>query len=191
MNKGLTEPTIGQVKWSDELALHKEIDWQKLYLMAKKCNVNARIRLFQYQILQRSLLTNRKLWLFKSIDSENCDKCNMTETVTHLLIDCQYLRDLWTGVERWLNHNINEHILFNKQAILLGCPENSVIVNYIFLIVKHEIYKSKWSKTKVTLNKIIGKLKYYLQIEEYINTISFGREKTLGKWSPIYNTIRR
>ena len=35
MNKGIIEQTIGQVKWSDELALDGETDWQKLYLMAK------------------------------------------------------------------------------------------------------------------------------------------------------------
>ena len=34
-------------------------------------------------------------------------------------------------------------------------------------------------------------LKYYLKIDEYISTISIGKEKTLGKWSSIYNTIRR
>ena len=94
----------------------------------------------------------------------------MTETITHILIDC---------------------ILFDKKTILLGCPENSILVNYIILIVKHEIYKSKWNNSKVTLQKIIEKLKYYLKIDEYISTISIGREKTLGKWSPIYNTIRR
>ena len=191
MNKGYIEQSVGQVKWSDELALNRETNWQKLYLMAKKCNVNARIRFFKYQVLQRSLLTNRKLYLFNLIESENCDKCNTTETVAHLLIDCQHLSELWIGIERWLNRNINEHILFEKSAILLGSPENSVIVNYIFLIAKHEIYKSKWTKTKVTLNKIIGKLKYYLKIDEYVNTISVGKEKTLGKWSPIYHTINR
>ena len=139
----------------------------------------------------KKLTVKQKTMVFKLIDSENCDKCDMTETVTHLLIDCQYLRELWTGVERWINHNITEKILFNKKSILLGCPENSILVNYIFIIVKHDIYKSKWNKSKVTLKKILEKLKYYLQIDEYIDTISIGREKTLGKWSPIHNTIKR
>ena len=46
-----------------------------------------------------------------------------------------------------------------KKAILLGCPENSIIVNYIFQIVKHEINKGKWTNTKVTLKKNTGKVK--------------------------------
>ena len=152
MTKIPTEQTIGQLKWSDELALNKDMDWKKLYLIPTHCNVSARIRYFQYQILQRTLLTNRKLWLFKLIDSENCDNCE--KTITHLLIDCNHLRVIWTGVENWLNHNINEKMAFDKKAILLGCPDNSILVNYIFLIVKHEIYKSKWNKSKVTLQKI-------------------------------------
>ena len=191
MNKSSPNNSTGQTKWIEELALGTETNWQKIYILPKTCNVNARIRFFQYQVLHRSLLTNRKLFLFNLIDSEKCDNCDMVETVTHLLIDCDNLKNLWGGIEEWINHNINENVSFEKRSILLGNPENSVLVNYIFLVVKHEIYKSKWNKSKLSLALIIEKLKYYLKIEEYINVISVGREKTLGKWSPIYHTIKR
>ena len=191
MNKGASNQSTGLTKWTNELALNCETNWEYIYTMPKKCNVNPRIRFFQFQILHRSLLTNRKLSLFNLIDSEICDNCNMVETVTHLLLECSQIEYLWRGIEGWMHLNINEKVLFNKQSILLGSPENSTIVNYIFLIVKHEIYKSKWNKSKLSLHQIIEKLKYYLKIEEYVNIISIGREKTLGKWSPIYNTIKR
>ena len=82
-------------------------------------------------------------------------------------------------------------IMTYRGGQLKQSPENSIIVNYIIMVTKHEIYKSKWYKKKVTLGNIIKKLQYYLQIEEYVNTVSIGKEKTLGIWSPIYHTIRR
>ena len=192
MNKGTHKPTIGQEKWINELALDNELNWQKQYQLSTNCNANARIRFFQYQILQRTLLTNRKLHIFKLIDTEKCDNCDKVETIAHLLLDCKQLEQIWNEHERWINHNINKRVQFDKRSIILGNPENSIIVNYIFMLTKHEIYKSKWQK-KVTLENIIKKLQYYLQIEEYVNTVSIGRGKTLGKWSPIYHTqkIRR
>ena len=83
LNKEEKTKTIGQQKWSNEVALDDEYDWKRMFLMATKCNVNARIKYFNYQILQRSLVTNRKPYIFKLIDSEKCDnyKCNVT--ITH------------------------------------------------------------------------------------------------------------
>ena len=76
LNKGPKPKTTVQIKWLEKLALNEEIDWQKLFLMAKTCNVNAIVQYFNYQVIQKSLLTNRKLFLFNLIDSEKCDNCD-------------------------------------------------------------------------------------------------------------------
>ena len=129
--------------------------------------------------------------IYTVIDTEKCDNCDMVEIITHLLLDCKQLEQIWNELGRWINQNINERVQLDKRSILLGNPENSIIVNYIIMVTKHEIYKSKWYKKKVALGNIIKKQQYYLHIEEYANTVSIGKEKTLGKWSPIYHTIRR
>ena len=54
------QDSIGHVKWCVELNIGKEIQWSKLYTMAKKCNLNARLRYFNFQILHRSLMKNKK-----------------------------------------------------------------------------------------------------------------------------------
>ena len=125
MNKGTYKYTIGQEKWIDELALNNETNRQKSYQLATNCNANARIRFFQYQILHRSLITNRKLHIFNLIDTEKCDNCDMVETITHLLIDCKEVEKIWTELGRWINHIINERVQLDKRSILLGNPENS------------------------------------------------------------------
>ena len=37
----------------------------------------------------------------------------------------------------------------------------------------------------------VAKLKNNLEMEEYVTTITIGRNTTLGKWSQIYNLLRR
>ena len=63
-------------------------------------------------------------------------------------------------------------------------------MNYIIL-VKYEIYKHKWTKNVINFQTIITKLKKNLEIEEYVSTITIGNKTTLGKWSQIYNLLKR
>ena len=63
--------------------------------------------------------------------------------------------------------------------------------NYIIIVLKHEIYKSRWTKKMINLTTLLQTLKAYLIIEEYISAITDCRGKTLGKWSPIYNVLKR
>ena len=73
----------------------------------------------------------------------------------------------------------------------MGINEYSALVNYIFIICKHEIFKCKWSLKVINQDSLLKTLKEHLVIEEYISTISNRKEKTLGKWSPIYNLLKR
>ena len=187
---GKKEHTVGQTKWITELALDDVSNWEKLYLMAKHCNANANIRFFNYLILHRTLLTNRKLYQFRLIESEKCDTCQETETILHLLVDCPGNKTLWDDMIQWIMVNVNENTILDKKSIVLGNHSNSIICNFILLVIKHEIYKSKWSKRKVTKHYIINKLSHYLTIEEYVHTISSEIQKNLGKWSPIYHKIK-
>ena len=73
----------------------------------------------------------------------------------------------------------------------MGINEYSALVNYIFVICNHEIFKSKWTLKVINQDSLLKTLKEHLVIEEYISPISNRKEKTLGKWSPIYNLLNR
>ena len=42
----------------------------------------------------------------------------------------------------------------DKLSILLGNPDHELIINYVFIITTHEVYKSKWNRTSINLIKI-------------------------------------
>ena len=74
--------------------------------------------------------------------------------------------------------------LFNHFA---GQSRQFNFMNFMILVSKLKIYKSEWNNIPVAVNMIIEEIEYYLEIEEYVSTITIGRRNTLGKWSPIYN----
>ena len=189
MCRSLEGIPIGQAKWNKELSL-TNINWEILYLRTKKCNLNARMHFFNYQVLQKTLITNRKLHQFGLIDSELCEKCGELDTITHLLYECKFILPIWNKLETWILRNIREKVECNIKTSVLGINDYSVLVNYIFIICKHEIFKSKWSSKVINQDSLLNTLKEYLLMEEYISTISNRKEKTLGKWSPIYNLLK-
>ena len=147
--------------------------------MAKKCNMNARIKYFNYQVLHRSIITNKKLLMFGLADSDLCERCGVMETIMHLLYDCK--KNLWDDLEIWMLHNLRENIKITRTVVILGDHNVSIIANYIIIVVKHEIYKSKWTGKMLTMKEIENTLKRYLIIEEYVSMISQSLKTTLGK----------
>ena len=74
---------IGQSKLIEKLEIRDNTNWKPLYTMADKCKLNIQSKYFQYQVLQRTIITNRKLLQFNMRIDENCDNCGETETITH------------------------------------------------------------------------------------------------------------
>ena len=65
-------------------------------------------------------------------------------------------------------------------SILLGNPQNELIINYVIIIAKHEIYKSKWNRTGINLIKIKKILKSHMDLDIYLGTIRSCLPKMLG-----------
>ena len=181
---------IGRQRWDEQLDNPEDIIWEYSYMLTHKCRMNPRIRYFQYQILNRSLITNKKLRQFNLLDHDTCDECGTLETICHMLYECRQIRNLWTILERWLSQTTGERLTLDLNTILLGNKDYNYIVNYVIIVTKHEIYRYKWNHRVPNLADLKRKLKSYLTIEMYIGTISNTVEKTIGKWSPIYNVIR-
>ena len=136
-------------------------------------------------------MTNKKLHQFGPADSDRCEKCGILDTITHLLYECKFILPIWKTLEAWISRNVQEKVECNNITAILSINEYSVLVNYIFIICKHEIFKSRWTSKVINQDSLLKTLKEYLVIEEYISTISNWKEKPLGKWSPIYNLLKR
>ena len=57
----------------------------------------------------------------------------------------------------------------DKLSILLGNPDYELILNYmyVFIITKHEMFKSKWNRTSINIIKIKKILKSNMDLDIY------------------------
>ena len=189
-HQNLANIPIGQQKWITDLNLTENEDWKYLCNLAKNCKLYASTIFFQYQMLHRTIMTDRKLCQFNLRPNELCDDCQVPEDISHLFFNCPEANIVWTRVQTWLIDNTNMNINFNKKAILLGDKNNETVINTIILITKHEIYKKKWKARFLNLNYLKNLFKNQMNIEIYIGTINNRLPKVLGKWSSLYNVLR-
>ena len=66
-----------------------------------------------------------------------------------------------------------------------------MIIYNITTITKHEIYKSKWTKTKLNLIKLKKIFMAQMDLEIYLGTIENNLPKVLGKWATVYDYLKR
>ena len=186
----IKDKPIGQTKWITELSLHDNVNWKILYTMGEGYKVNIRSKYFQYQVLHRTIMTNRKLLQFNLRDNENCDFCGNIETISHLLYECNHIRNIWDQLISWLRRIKTDELYTDETSLLLGNNKNTLLVNYIFITLKHEVYKFKWKQKEYKLINLKRTLKNCMNIELYNGNVTGKYQKILGKWSLLLNEMR-
>ena len=109
--------------------------WSEMYNKPFIVTTENKLRSFQYQILRRSLVTNKFLYLCKIKDNDSCYFCNNScETIEHLFYECKNVQDFWRELARTLQHVFNMRKYIVKKYILLGArdTENDTILNFLF-----------------------------------------------------------
>ena len=179
---------IGQFKWVIEL-VPLNINWQFCYTIASKYKLNARTRFFHYQVLHRTVMTNKKLNQFRLRPNDQCDVCKVTDTISHLLYYCENASNLWRLLFAWLSRNLNSTIQTDIVSTLLGNPANEPIVNVLFMLTKEEIFKSRCRNTIPNFKHLLQIFKEQMLTEIYLGTVKNSLAKVLGKWSHIHNAL--
>ena len=107
-----------------------------------------------------------------------------------MLFECNRVNRLWAELQIWLSTKMNKAPVFNVHSVILGNRDNETIINYVTLITKHEIYKSKWNKSNISIIQLKNVLKHHMNLDIYIYWYNKKLPKTLGKWSALYNALR-
>ena len=82
----------GQAKWIMELNIPGNFNWSKIYTMATQCKLDARLRYFNFQVLHRTLTTNKALKLYNIAESNTCGNCPEIDTISHRLYNCNTIQ---------------------------------------------------------------------------------------------------
>ena len=87
--------------WENELqTVLEENEWDNLFLNIFVITILTRLRVFHYKIINKYLMMNVKRSKLSAV-SELCDLCFVkSETIYHLLIDCEKVKGLWQKLEQ-------------------------------------------------------------------------------------------
>ena len=156
-----------------------EINWKQVWHLPYKVTIEEKLRVFQFKILHRIIATN--LFLFKNkVRTDNtCGHCGQIETVEHLFWHCEIAQKLWKDVENFFKVYIN--VSFSCKTIILGSPNDSILLNHIILIGKYLLYASRYTKITASLKSVILKVKEIMTIEEKV----LSETKFNAKWGMI------
>ena len=109
---------------------------------------NTYVRCFQYKVLNNVLFLNKKLFLFKKLNSPLCSFCKEEdETVFHLYFCCSNVRNLWNQLKSYLA----EDLTLPRQTLQTAVfgfsekdnTENVIPCNHLLLIFKLYVYCSR------------------------------------------------
>lgn len=176
--------TKSQQKWEREFQ-DIELKWKVLYSIPAYCCSNTKLHWFQYRILHRILATNNLLWKYKIKRDNLCSFCKkFPETLEHLFWYCDEVQDFWEKIETWIAEksefvvNINEYgAIFGKNNKNCNKPEN-----YILILTRYYIYKSRINNTKLYLNIWKREVKCFIETEKMIAIKNSKYDKFYKEW---------
>jgi len=177
-------------KWSKILNEEiRENEWEAIFSANFQCTIDSKMRAFQYQILLRSITTNKFLKLCKIKESDKCYFCeNAVETVEHLFWFCPIVQTFWLSIA-YKVHDVFDITGFLKDKIvLLGYTElcNANLVNHMFNIIKRYIYVTKCTESNLNLERVINIIKFHFKIEKNIVECRHGNINIFeNKWKPL------
>ena len=164
----------GVKKWYNTLSTPVVGEWKSYFRNLINATGDTKLRWFQFRLLHNILTTNRSASKFIQDQNDKCEFCKVhSETIHHLFLKCGITRRFWTDLSNMLNAN-NTHGLkttLDDTLILFGETQEqykNTTLNFLLILAKHFIYKSKVQKTKPNLQHFKHILTHRYEVENQI-----------------------
>ena len=157
-------------KWNKHIKITQDelIDaFKRLYIVTN----TSKYRDFQYRNLCCALPTNDRLYYWKKVPSQICERCGTAkQTYLHFFFYCKTANKIWSKLKRFLVKGIGEEgIRFSVKMIILGkvMQQTNHLANFIVLITMQCIYATKFTDTEPTIEHVLGKINEMYEIERF------------------------
>ena len=138
-----------------------------------------KLKEFNFKLLHGILPCNKNLKRWQIKESEQCDVCNMPQTIEHLLFNCYYVKPLWRVVESLCNIRVSFEVI-------LGVHDSNDYDNLMtvvsFLIYKEWLILSLDNKSRsrnIVLQHFKEELLTRLKIYELCTKVSIKEKMNL------------
>ena len=153
----------------------------------------AKLRSFQYRLLNNAVVLNSHLYKWKISSTSNCTFCGeYKETIPHILYECTEVKTMWGRLEGWMQINMPGVINISLKNIVLNkisVPKRN-IKNFICLVVKQFIYRQRCASSSVKYTDVLRYIKSIESVEKF-NAVKTGNlQKHKKKWCPYSNALK-
>ena len=149
------------------------LDWNEIHSLPFLVALDTKSREFQYQILNRYLVTNTFFKKIGKIDSSLCTFCGMLdESLEHLFVTCHFTTLLWKELIAWCSGRRQIKVESLSAAnIIFGDRQRKdcfLLLNHIIPIAKQYIYSSRSNNLKPLFYVLLQRIKFVYQLESKI-----------------------
>ena len=159
-----------QSKYSEKY--NYQLDWQEIYCIPFRVTVDSKSREFQFKVLHRYLATNEFLHKIGPVSSCLCTFCKReSETIEHLLIECDYSNKFWQDLIKWLNMIDIKVEALSEIDKIFGIWKRQVdfhLLNHFLILAKQHIYSCRNKGYPPSLRTYLAKVSLIYQIETTI-----------------------
>lgn len=176
-----------RLAWQNDLNDTIDTDsWNTYIAQVHKISNQVDLTYLQYRIVHRILTTNRLRNKWDSQISPLCQFCkNSTETLLHLLIECQHVHPLWKATQKILQKLLRDNdLILTSKLILFNCAVGSQkkLINSVLLCVKQYIYSAKCQDSIPRASQISSKILQMQKVERLVAIRQHNIKKHERKW---------
>ena len=166
---------------------NQELEWQNIYLLARKVTLDTYTRVFHYKIVNNILFLNQQLFKSGKSKTDKCTYCaSSVENIQHLFSQCIVTKSLWSKIQ---NFFISKVCIPNLsiQSAFIGFADlhndNYIFINHLLLIFKIYVYRKR-NHNVLNITSFIQKVASVESLERF--SIDHNKHKAVfhsKKWS--------
>ena len=175
-------------KWLRNTRIEIELgDYCQLFNNIYSITNNAKLRSFQYRVLNCALVLNTHLFKWKMKKSDKCEFCTEKQTLCHLMWECEKTQEIWkwfkTHLTTYKGLNINEYTIC-KQTVLCNNIHDkaSNLANFLCLVVKNYLYACKCKGKPYNSFEIKARIDKFQEYEYYFARKNDKLSSHMKKW---------
>jgi len=141
------------VKWSEDYPgfhnAHEDL-WPNIFYNAFNTTQDTKLQTFQFKIIHRLIVCNKKLSDMKIKDDPKCDHCDEIDDLLHFFLFCPKANQFWNSFFNWWNNlgEIQISIDYDslEESVIFGfLTEGGIftVLNFCILLAKYHIYNQR------------------------------------------------
>ena len=140
--------------------------YKKIYSITN----NAKLRSFQYRMLNCAIILNDTLYKWKIKSSPNCAYCERKETMLHFFWECNNAQKIWAWTSKYCKKLApQQSIEIDKDNVFMNLVNSKPkhAFNFCVLVVKQTMYAFRCLQKNITTYDLESKIERYKRYELY------------------------